>query len=101
MPTPCKPCSIARDHAAYTLFCPSCIHCGARIIQHLGTMQLPVSDCTRRRKAMLKVWTDYGHSEATIRAMVKGPLALEPLPEPPPGPEKATASEARKSTKRR
>ena len=96
--TPCQNCNTARDHVAYALFCPSCIHCGARLIQRLALLPIAVSECSARRKAMLKVWTDYGHSEAEIRRLVKGAVALQPLPT---GPEKATASALPSPRKRR
>lgn len=65
-------------------FNPACLYCGARIIQHLGTMQIPASDCTRRHRDALAVWVAHGHSEAEMRALVNGPPAIAPLPIPEP-----------------
>lgn len=72
-------CKIARSSPKYSMFNPACIHCGARIIQCLGTLPIAASECSARRKAMLKVWTDWGHSEERIRALVKGEMAFGPV----------------------
>lgn len=89
----CDQCNIARDFANYRMFNPGCLYCGARIIQRLALFQISDSECFARRKAMLKVWLDMGHSERAIRTLVKGPLAL--------GPEKATecASPSRRKSR--
>ena len=61
------------------MFSPACIHCGARLIQRIGKLPIPQSSCTARRKAVLADWMAHGHDEATIRALVKGPLAIGPV----------------------
>lgn len=81
------------------MFSPACIFCGARLIQRIGKLHIAQSECVARRRAVLKDWVDWGHSEAQIRELVKGPVALAPTC--PTGPEKATESGAPKSTKRR
>mgnify|MGYP003606892547 CR=1 FL=1 len=76
--TPCNCCQAARLYPQHNQFNPACLYCGARIIQHLGTMQIPQSDCTRRRRDALATWVAHGHNEAQIRALASGPLALTP-----------------------
>ena len=80
---PCNCCQAARLYPPHNFFNPACIYCGARIIQRLGTLQIPQSQRTSRRRTELAIWLAHGHNEAQIRALVCGPLALEPLPEPP------------------
>ena len=79
--TPCNCCQAARLYPQHNQFNPACLYCGARIIQHLGTLQIPQSDCTRRRRDALATWVAHGHNEAQIRALASGPLALTPLPD--------------------
>ena len=74
----CANCQVARDFAAYRMFCPSCIHCGARLIQRLALRDISNAECTSRRKAVLADWVAWGHSEAEIRQLVKGPPAIAP-----------------------
>ena len=68
------------------MFNPACLHCGARLIQSLGRLPIPASECRQRRQAMLALWLKHGHSEAVIRELVKGSLAI--------GPEKATVCDS-------
>lgn len=75
----CNPCNIAKINSAYTMFCPSCLACGVRLIQRLGQLPIASSECSARRKAALAVWVQWGHSEAQIRELVKGPLCIGPL----------------------
>lgn len=71
----CDQCNIARDFAQYAMFNPSCIYCGARILRQWATYPIGQEECTARRRASLKVWTDWGHSEAEIRRLFKnGPV---------------------------
>ena len=67
----CKDCKSAMVSPGYRLFDPLCLHCGARLIQQLGALQIPASECTERRKAVLADWVAQGHSEAEIRRLVK------------------------------
>jgi len=80
---PCECCERARSFLDYRMFSPACLHCGARIIQLLGRMPIAQSECTRRRRENLADWVAWGHSEAEIRRLVKGPLAIAPEPEQP------------------
>ena len=89
----CQCCEIARDCPKYAMFCPSCIHCGARIIQQLASLPISTSECSARRKAMLYVWLEQGHNEVEIRRLVKGSMAL--------GPEQSTESVNQNHKKRR
>ena len=61
------------------MFTPKCIYCGARLIQMLGRLQIPASECSARRRAVLSDWVKYGHSETEIRDLVKGSMALGPV----------------------
>lgn len=74
----CKNCNVAKGFAGYRLFNPACLHCGARLIQHLGTLPIPTADCVRRRRAVLADWMAHGHTEADLRALAKGPTAIAP-----------------------
>ena len=60
------------------MFTPKCIYCGARLIQMIGTLPIAVSAASERRKVALSDWVKYGHSEAEIRRLVKGPFAIGP-----------------------
>lgn len=70
----------------HTLFSPACLHCGARLIQRLGTLPRPRDEITARRRAVLSDWMAYGHSEQELRKLAKGPVPL--APELLPGPKK-------------
>lgn len=74
----CECCSIARSNPQYRMFTPKCMHCGARLIQMIGRLQIPASDCSERRRVVLSDWVRYGHSETEIRKLVKGPLPIGP-----------------------
>jgi hypothetical protein len=80
--TPCPNCIKAATYPQYRWFNPACLHCGARIIQHLGTLGLSPDSCATRRRANLADWMAMGHNEAQIRSLAKGPLAITPPPEP-------------------
>lgn len=77
-PPPCKPCQIAREFPEYRMFNPACLYCGARLIQRHGAKRISPQEVTALRKATLADWLQHGHSEAQIRALVKGPLAVRP-----------------------
>ena len=80
----CTNCTKARAFPGYRFFCPACVYCGSRLIQHLGTYRIPPQECVQRRRQVLADWTARGHTEAQLRALAKGPQALAPLPEPEP-----------------
>jgi hypothetical protein len=73
----CTQCTTARDFAAYRFYNPACIYCGARLIQRLALRDISNAECTIRRKAVLADWVAWGHSEAEIRALVKGAPAIQ------------------------
>ena len=89
----CDCCDIARESPQHRMFDPSCLYCGARIIQQLGTLQIGATECRQRRLAQLKVWTDSGFLDADLRRLAKGPDAL--------GPVRSVESAPRTRTKRR
>lgn len=91
--TPCSDCQIAKTFAAHPLFNPACLYCGARIIQHLGTLPIASSEIATRRRANLADWVVQGHGEAEIRKLAKGALCT--------GPESTLVSEAQRKTKQR
>jgi hypothetical protein len=78
----CEPCSNAREAPLHAFFCPSCIYCGARLIQGIQRLPRPKPEKSERCRQVLQDWVAYGHDEKTIRELVKGPMALEPVPEP-------------------
>lgn len=84
----CIPCDKAREFPGHTMHCPSCLYCGARAIQRLGNMAIPMSDSNRRRRETLAEWMDWGHSEVDLRRLAKS----EDLPLAPIGQDAATAS---------
>ena len=91
MANPCSNCNTAREFPEYRMFCPSCIYCGARLIQRIGLLPIGKTEASERRTKVLKDWTQYGHSEKEIRGLVAGPPAL--------GPAKTLESVAQESTK--
>jgi len=58
------------------------LHCGARLIQRLGTLSHIVGPgaVKRRRTQVLDDWVAYGHDRAALRALAQGSeLPLAPL----------------------
>ena len=99
----CKNCDIARWFPEHRLFNPACLYCGVRLIQSLGRLPIPASECRDRRRAALALWLKQGHSEAVIRELVKGPLAIQPKDaptSPQTGPAGATACDSQTPPKR-
>ena len=85
MTTVCDCCEKARSAPLYAVHCPRCLHCGARLIRNILRLPIARSEAKERAKAMLKVWTDAGHSETEIRRLLKleaVPLAPESLAAP-------------------
>jgi hypothetical protein len=75
----CSDCMASRATSGlWKTFDPLCVFCGARLIQAIGRLQIPASEATKRRKAVLADWLKYGHAEKELRALVRGPAALEP-----------------------
>lgn len=85
--TPYPNCAKAKVWAGYRLFDPACLYCGARIIQHLGTLMITTSECSQRRRENLADWVAMGHDEAQIRTLAKGKFCIGPevdaVSEPP------------------
>ena len=98
--TPCTDCTKAQAAPLRNWFNPACLHCGARMIQHLGTLPIAPSAITQRRRQVLLDWGEHGHSEQALRALAKGPLAIAPQTEPS-GPVALSASVPQAKPKRR
>lgn len=54
------------------MFCPSCLHCGARAIQTIQRLVIPTQDKVRRCRAVLVDWMAMGHDETALRDLAKG-----------------------------
>ena len=63
---------------------PLCLYCGARLIQRIGRYRIPVSESVERRRTVLADWMAYGHDEAQLRQLAKGPVPQEPAREESP-----------------
>lgn len=85
----CECCDNARVGPMYAVHSPSCLPCGARLIQNLMRLPIARSEASARARAMLKVWVDWGHSEIEIRRLVK--LKEAPLAQPAPPAESSGA----------
>lgn len=81
----CQCCNATREAPMHRMFNPACLHCGARLIQRLGTLQRPREEITARRRQVLEDWMRYGHAELDLRRLAKGPVPLAPASssEPP------------------
>ena len=90
----CNNCQQASEAPGWAWHSLQCLWCGARLIQAIGRLPIPVSQVSQRRRAVLNDWVAWGHNEKTIRALVEE-KAL------PLGPEKVKESEAPNPTKRR
>jgi hypothetical protein len=81
--TRCACCAASSQTGGlYPVHCPSCLHCGARLIQRLGTLSHIVGPgaVKRRRTQVLDDWVAYGHDRAALRALAQGSeLPLAPL----------------------
>lgn len=75
---PCMNCNAARQAPDYRMHCPSCIFCGARLIQSIQRLDRPREEIRDRCRAVLSDWIAMGHDEQALRALAKGPRALEP-----------------------
>ncbi len=76
----CQPCTVAREYVWHGRLFDSvkCVYCAARLIQLLGTLPIGRTECARRRRAVLNDSVAAGLDEALIRALAKGPMAVEP-----------------------
>ena len=75
----CRNCNAAREAPDYRMHCPTCIHCGARLIQAIQRLPRPREEIQRRCRAVLNDWVAMGHDEKELRALAKGPRALAPV----------------------
>lgn len=73
----CDVCQTLRKHypcdpQQHRMHCPTCIHCGARLIQKLQRLYLLTAEQRRERcRQVLAQWLATGHDESTLRAMAK------------------------------
>lgn len=72
----CPNCKAASEHPSHTIYCPTCIYCGARLIKRISNLLHGDKKMLQARmRKVLKDWKEYGHSEDEIRRLVKhGPL---------------------------
>ena len=77
----CEDCKRARasDGKWMTFDCLKCVYCAARLIQVIGKQPITREEVAARRTAALKDSVARGLDEQRIRALAKGPLALEPV----------------------
>ncbi len=77
---PCTDCQAAREtNGLWVFHCPTCVWCGARLIQRIATLPLRREALSARRKQVLADWLAMGHSEKEIRSLVAGgALPLQP-----------------------
>lgn len=76
---PCECCAAFRDNDHFRQGSPSCVFCGARLIQIAQRFPLTKAEKSKRSRALLDDWLSFGHSEEEIRKLAKGGKpALEP-----------------------
>lgn len=73
----CDVCAVLRKHyprdpQLHSMHCPTCAHCGARLIQKIQRWsQLPRPQVQTACRQVLADWLACGHNEAEIRALAK------------------------------
>lgn len=75
---PCQCCHRTSLGPQYRFHCPTCLWCGARLIQRIQALPVSPEDKRSRCRQVLADWMAHGHSEAQLRALAKGPLPLQP-----------------------
>jgi ribosomal protein S27E len=82
----CPDCNAARITTGHhRMFSPSCLYCGARLIQTIGKVGNTDAEITQRRRVVLKDWMALGHDEQELRELAgrkvgeKLVMALEPV----------------------
>ena len=77
---PTKPCEVCQSaiEREHRMHCPTCIYCGARLIQNIQKLNRPREERSARCKAVLQDWMGYGHDEAELRRLAKGPKPIDP-----------------------
>ena len=76
----CEECNRARHVPGFAWFDVKCLHCGARLIRRLGSLDATAAEITKRRQKVLSDWMAFGHPEAQLRALAKTPNPVAPLP---------------------
>ena len=73
----CQPCAVIHKHyrndpQLYRQHCPTCLACGARLIQKLQRLyQLTTEQRRDRCRQALADWMAQGHDEGELRALAK------------------------------
>lgn len=73
----CQPCAVIHKHyrndpQLCRMHCPTCLACGARLIQKFQRLyQLTVEQRRDRCRQALADWMAQGHSEQELRALAK------------------------------
>ncbi len=75
---PCQDCQRAAVGPLYRLHCPTCVYCGARLIQKIQKLPISAEDKRTRCRQVLADWLAFGHNELQLRALAKGPVPLQP-----------------------
>lgn len=75
----CKNCTTFRAYPSVNRSAANCLWCGARLIQAIQRLRIPAPERSQRCRAALDVWVEWGHDEATIRELVNGGPACEPV----------------------
>ena len=75
---PCECCQRTSLGPLYRLHCPTCIWCGARLIQHIQKLPIAAEAKRDRCRQVLADWVAHGHGESQLRALAKGPVPLQP-----------------------
>lgn len=83
----CQCCSLAREYPGHNQFCPSCLYCGARLIQRIRALPISPKRAQERESVVLRDWMLAGHSERQILTLSAGttlPLSSEQWPKKSP-----------------
>ena len=67
--TPCTDCQRSEGGTGWPLHNPACLECGGRYLKAIQRLQIGQEDKRERLRAALKVWMEYGHSEAELRRL--------------------------------
>lgn len=67
----CECCQRAGEWPAYSVHCPSCLHCGARLIRKIQRLPIQREAKIQRCRTVLADWMEHGHSEMDIRRLAK------------------------------
>lgn len=92
----CTNCDAARNYPKHPLFCPSCLWCGGRYIQLLGTLPISKNLIRDRRRNVLATWMTHGHQECQLRQMALSGTSLAPVQSEPVIPKKARSRSQRR-----